>query len=369
MNLKLKDKSEKIKKYFENNAGRLSILFFLGGFIIDNLTLTRIDSWIDNLILLSWLFLALTFILINNIGDYKGFRNKTLYRIYSFAPLIIQLSFGALFSGYVIFYSRASSFYDSWPFLVLLYFLFIGNEKFRKQYEKFYIQISILYFAILSFLIFYIPIIFKKMNDYIFILTGFISLFIIYFVIKYFFKIIPNLKKFRKKIIRNIVLILTIMNIFYFNHLLPPVPLSVKKVEVLHYADRNEDGLYELAREKRSWYDFSEWFNNIIHWKKGERIYVYAAVFAPTDFQTKIKYAWYWYDDAKKDWVFKGSYKQKIVGGRSNGFRSGAYMQKVVKEGDWKLELLSNEGTVIDSLKFRVVEVDNNIPLEVEVLE
>ncbi|HIP34222.1 MAG TPA: hypothetical protein EYG89_05840 [Bacteroidia bacterium] len=94
------------------------------------------------------------------------------------------------------------------------------------------------------------------MNDYIFIFTGFISLFIIYFIIKYFFKIIPNLKKFKKKIIRNVIFILTIMNIFYFNHLLPPVPLSVKKVEVLHYADRNEDGLYELAREKREWYDF-----------------------------------------------------------------------------------------------------------------
>lgn len=44
--MKLNPKSNfiKIKKYFENNAGRLSILFFLGGFIIDNLTLTRIDS-------------------------------------------------------------------------------------------------------------------------------------------------------------------------------------------------------------------------------------------------------------------------------------------------------------------------------------
>ncbi len=369
MSFDFKLKYNNIKKYFLKNAGRMSILFFLFGFIIDNLTLTRIDSWVDNLILLSWLISSFIFILINNIGDYRGFNNNILYKIYNFAPFLIQLSFGALFSGYVIFYSRASSFSDSWPFLVILYFLFIGNEKFRSHYEKFHIQITILYFAIFSFLIFYIPILFGKMNNYIFILTSLISLLFILFIIKLFFKLIPNLKKFRFKIFKNIIIILVSINIFYFNQLLPPVPLSVKKVEVLHYADRNEDGKYELAREGREWYDISDWFYNKIHWKKGERIYVYAAIFAPTGFKTKIKYAWYWYDDKKKEWIFKGSYEQKIIGGRGNGFRSGAYMQKAVKEGDWKLKLMSNEGAVIDTLKFEVVEVKNNIPLEIEILK
>jgi hypothetical protein len=66
----------RIKKYFEKNTARFSVLFFLGGFIFDNLTLQRIDSLTANLVLLSYLFVALLFILINNIGDYKGFRNN-----------------------------------------------------------------------------------------------------------------------------------------------------------------------------------------------------------------------------------------------------------------------------------------------------
>jgi hypothetical protein len=51
MNFISKNKFIKIKRYLEDNAGKLSILFFLGGFIFDNITLTRIDSWVDNLIL------------------------------------------------------------------------------------------------------------------------------------------------------------------------------------------------------------------------------------------------------------------------------------------------------------------------------
>jgi hypothetical protein len=104
---------QKIKEYFELKAGRISILFFLGGFIFDNFALKRIDSLTANIVLLTYLFIALFFIFLNNMGDYRGIKNNILFKIYTFAPYIIQFSFGALFSGYVIFYTRSSSFFDS----------------------------------------------------------------------------------------------------------------------------------------------------------------------------------------------------------------------------------------------------------------
>jgi hypothetical protein len=44
-------------------------------------------------------------------------------------------------------------------------------------------------------------------------------------------------------------------------------------------------------------------------------------------------------------------------------------MQKAVRPGDWKLNLLSNEDAVIDSLRFRVEEIDHDISYEREILK
>ncbi len=354
---------KKIKKYFEKNAGRISILFFLGGFLFDNLTLQRIDSLTANLVLLSYLFLALFFIFLNNIGDYRGIRNTFLYKIYTFAPAIIQFSFGALFSGYVIFYTRSSSFFDSWPFLLLLYFLFIANEKLRSQYEKFNVQMTIFYFAILSFSIFYIPILFKKMNYLIFILSWIFSLILIFLILKYFYQKIPNLLKFKIKIIFSIFSIILIFNFLYFAKLLPPVPLSVKEIGVYHLVERDADFFYLAADEKRKWFLPENWFKNIFHWKKGEDIYVYASIFAPTGFETDVWFIWYWFNPKTEKWKKMSSYKQHLIGGRDNGYRTKSKIRQKARPGKWKVYLISNTGAVIDRINFEVREIDFEIPL------
>jgi hypothetical protein len=95
------------------HSGKLSLIFFVAGFVLDNITLTRIDSLTVSLILLFYIFTSLSFIFLSNYGDYKGVKNQFLFKIYTFAPFIIQFTFGALFSGYVIFFTRSASFFDS----------------------------------------------------------------------------------------------------------------------------------------------------------------------------------------------------------------------------------------------------------------
>jgi len=358
-----KKKLHKLTTFLDRNAGKISILAFIGGFIIDNLTLDRIDSS-NNLILLFWLFVAISFIFINNWGDYREIRNSFFFRIYTFAPYIIQFAFGALFSGFVIYYSRSGSFLDSWPFLILIYFIFIANEKSRALYEKFYVQISILYFIFISFLIFYLPVIFGKNNYFIFGSAILLSLFLIKYFYKFFLILFPPLKKMWIKILTGLIIVTSFYIGFYIFNLLPPVPLSAKNIDVLNYVEKVGPGEYEGLKEKQEWYQ--SFWDKKIHIHKGDKIYVFSSIFAPTNFKSNIFYKWYWFNPKTKKWELMSQYKQKILGGRDNGFRSWSYIHKSVKEGKWRVYLLTEDGKTLDRIDFEIKILPKNQSLNLE---
>src|SRR3989344_2295114 len=165
-----------IKEFISRHERIIGPLFFITGFIVDNLTLTRIDRVFDNIVLLSYLVLALVAILVINKFQSGGLATTSL--------LIMQYAFGGLFSGYLIFYTRASTFVASWVFIFILVILFIANERLRESYSWARFQIGIYYVALFSYLVFSIPVFIGRMDEYIFILSGVISLVVIRYVIK-----------------------------------------------------------------------------------------------------------------------------------------------------------------------------------------
>jgi hypothetical protein len=49
----------------------------------------------------------------------------------------------------------------------------------------------------------------------------------------------------------NIFIVFSIFNIAYFFQVIPPVPLSIKKIEVAHMVEKNNQGNYLVTREFR----------------------------------------------------------------------------------------------------------------------
>src|SRR3989338_4457057 len=160
---KLKDFIHKHEKYFSPGA-------MLLGFIIDSLTLTRADVWLDNLILLSYLLLAGISILLLNA--YAAGRLQKLGRLIVLLPLAMQFAFGGLFSGFVVLYSRSASLMASWPFIGIIAALMIGNEYFRNRYRRLVFQIGIYFLAIFSYFIFAVPVLLNSIGPLIFIVSG-----------------------------------------------------------------------------------------------------------------------------------------------------------------------------------------------------
>ena len=85
---------------------------------------------------------------------------------------MIQFAFGGLFSGFLSLYSRSASFALSWIFVLVLAFLLLGNERFRKLYVRLSFQIPLYFTVLLSFFAFFLPVVFRSIGPWMFVASG-----------------------------------------------------------------------------------------------------------------------------------------------------------------------------------------------------
>ena len=352
----MKTKFKNLKTWMVKNDKYLSIVFFTGGFILDNFTLTRIDLLFDNLVLFTYLILAtLSIIFINLIQSGKLKKLETRFpNIVNFLSLITQFTFGGLFSGYVIFYTKSASWASSWIFLLIIYGFFIGNEKFRKYYKKVDFQINILFIALFSFLIFFLPVVFKKVETHIFVLAGLISLTFIFFFLKFLFRFVFANKatQFRRNnISKHIIGIYIVFNCMYFLNIIPPVPLSLTEIGLYQNITRSGSGQYLFSKYDFPWYQFGNYFIKV---PKGS-VYIYSSIFAPTDLNTNILNIWQKYDEELGKWIVYNKIGYTIKGGREKGYRGYSFITNATK-GKWRVDVTNERGQILGRIKFEVIE-------------
>lgn len=326
---------------------------FFVGFIFDNFTLTRIDLLLDNIILFTYLILAGIGITVVNLYNSNRLRSRFIEPVARMSPLMVQFAFGGLFSGYIIFYTRSASLATSWLFILMLVLLVVGNEYFQKRYQHFSFQVSIFFIALFSFTIFYIPILLGTMGAFVFILSGFISIALILFFIYLLSLAMPErVRKSKKVLILSIGGIYLALNILYFTNIIPPIPLSLKSLDVYHFVDRTPLGNYSVLYERKEWY---ERFQKDYHFYSmaGEPVYIYSSVFAPTDLNTNILHRWQYFDLAKNEWTTTDLLKFSISGGRDGGYR-GYSSKENITPGRWRTEVITERGQLLGRITFTV---------------
>ena len=347
----------KYEKYL--SPGALAV-----GFILDWFTLNRIDQRLDNLILLTYLFLIGTCIILlsrYNPGALPDLRGQRTAR---WLLIIMQFAFGGIFSGYVVFYSRSSSLITSWPFMLTLVTLLVGNEFFRKRYLNLTFQMSLYYVAIFSFLIFSIPVLLHRMGAWIFILSGVISLAIMRGLGFVLSKVSPEmLARNKRALITSVSAIFIVFNILYFTNIIPPIPLSLKDSGIYHNVVR-ANGEYELTGEDKPWYKFVEKPQKI-HIAAGSGVYSYSSVFAPTDLNTKILHEWAIYNETTGQWNVTDRIPFTISGGRDGGYR-GYTRKSSLSEGLWRVDVITERGALLGRETFRLIRPVNNLDIKLE---
>jgi hypothetical protein len=334
-------------KLYEKYERYLSPIALLTGFIWDNLTLRRVDLWLDNLVLLGYLLISGSAIAVLNTRQSGWIRQA--------APFLLQFAFGGLFSAFVIFYSRSASLVTSWPFLAILAVLLIGNEVFRKHYGRFVFHTAIFFVAIFSYSILIVPTILGTMGSSIFLLGGLVSVSLMGLVIVGLSMASPLAVREQKgTILLTILGIYAFFHLLYFTNVIPPIPLSLKDGGIYHSISKTEKG-YEVSFEPSSRFLFFREYSNVFHLRPGEAVYAYSSIFAPTRLNTKIFHRWSYFDEKKEGWVTTDRLGFAITGGRDGGNRGYTFKTSILP-ARWRVEAVTERDQLLGRMNFEAVE-------------
>ena len=125
-----------IKEFIRKHERLISAGALATGFLWDTITLTRIDYIFEVIVLGTHSSLIILWILLINIIDGGKLKFQPFTFLRPIMPILMQVSFGALFSGLAVFYIKSASFSTTLLFVLILIALLIGNEFFRIVYIK-----------------------------------------------------------------------------------------------------------------------------------------------------------------------------------------------------------------------------------------
>lgn len=353
--------TEELLRFYERYLSPVSLV---AGFVSDNLILLRrVDLWTTNALFTFYLAVAAFGIVFLNLAETGRITSRFLQKVTPFVPIVMQFSFGGLFSGYLSLYSRSATFAVSWIFVVGIAALLIGNERFTRLYVRFAFQVGVYFFVLFSFLTFALPVLLKQIGPVMFLVSGAVSLFIIVLFLLLLRKLVPEVVKRQLRVVSAAIAgIYLVFNGLYFSNAIPPLPLSMKEGGVYHLVTRPASGGYSLTGEVAPWYEQYLNFNTTYHRTTGEPVFVWTSVFAPAGLSTTILHEWQRYDATTRTWQTVAAVPFVITGGRDAGY--GGYSEiSNPQQGGWRVNVITQYGQMIGQVYFTVENVETPVAL------
>lgn len=344
----------RLASFWERNERRLSLLAFVGGFLWDNLMLTEIDRLRDQILIFAYLVIAFTCIVLLNAHRARLKKDRSPFPAVGFIEFAMQFALGGLFSIFIVFFSRSGAVLASLPFLLVLGAFFVGNELFKKHYERLTFQMSVFFAILFSYSVLVLPVILGDIGDGIFILSGCLALVLFWLSLRILRLVAREEVEESKRVLLPIVGILLItFNVLYFNNMIPPIPLSLKDIGVYHSLARGKSGEYVLGFEKAPWYEFGEKTASVFHKTGDGPVYVFSSIYAPTRLDTPVVHRWLRFNEDTKEWTTVNTVSFIISGGRADGFR-GYSSKETITTGKWRVNVETPRGQIIGRFDFTV---------------
>ncbi len=353
--------TERVQAFRKRHARAEMALFFLGGFVFDVVTLDRIDNWKTLLQQGGYLLVLGGLLLFEQRYRLTGEQPpKGLRWLLRFSEDALHFLLGSLLSSYALFFFKSASGISAAIFLLVIFGLLVANElpRFRRMGPV--VRFGLYSLSLTAYFAYLLPVLFGTINAALFVLAAMLSAppFLL------FFKLAKKWSGEKEVALKQVAApaggVQAVLLALYLAGAIPPVPLSVEYLGVFHEVRRGEDGKYELLHERPAW-RFWQRGDQVFRARPGDKVYVFASVFAPMSFHGRSIYFHWFYDDPQRGWreVSKWEYP-KLTGGRAEGYRVFASLSKPLP-GDWSVEIRTSDGREVGRVGF-TVEPDASSP-------
>ncbi len=354
----------------------ISAAAMIGGFAFDNFTYGRVDHPVTQTLLIVYIGVAAVSIaLLHWLEAHVEWQSTIVRKLRGYLPALTQFVLGSLWSAFLVFYARSGTVVASWPFLVVLAAIFIGNEIFSKYYARLIFTVTLLFFALISYAVFMVPVFTHTIGQLTFMLSGGAAV----LLFAAFLWLLGKLGRARYGEVRwqiggCALGVYVALNGLYFLNVLPPLPLALqtsgvyqaickvppRKAGVTHCIGtisgpnlaRSGKLYFAALEEPQSW---QNWFGQArtVHIEKGRPVIVFGATFAPVNLNTSAAYIWQHYDEVRKEWHTVQQLELPLRGGRDKGYR-GYTFKTDPQQGLWRVNFVTVDGRLIGRVRFRV---------------
>jgi len=389
--------------YLETHELRLTIAFFLGGFVFDVFTLGDIDDPIVILQQMVYLLVVGGIIYIEFVREAVAgaFRFPPfLEKAWAYRSLAMHFLLGSLFSIYSLFFLKSASIFSSAIFILLLLGVMVANEMKSVQKSGLDIKIALFVVCLFCFYSLVVPVILGFVGWGPFLLSFGLTVASISLIYKGLHKRLTSKELHRRLTIPGLSTAALFL-LMYVMGWIPPVPLSAVKMGVYHRIEKARNAV--AVMEERPWWNFWEpdsYFmksvgpldaalvppeNSHLHlpvddkyvlyherpwWRfwqagdqefvawPGDKIHFFVSIFSPGGFADDVFVRWQFHDP-KAGWKGSDRIPVKITGGRKEGFRGFTTKANFdYGDGAWRISVETNDGREIGRMYFDVVKAE-----------
>jgi hypothetical protein len=330
----------------------LSAISMAGGYIFDSFAFGRVDHISTHIVFIAYLAVAGGAIAVSHRLESRPVERQPSPRVRTILSAATQFALGCLLSGFCVFYLRSASLWSSWPYLLLLAGIFIGNEFFKAYTTRFTLTLLLYFFALFSYAILMVPVLIAMLGTIPFLISGAAALAVFWLYVDILSRLgRERFREVRIRILAGTLAIFAVMNLCYFAKILPPLPLALADAGVYHSV-KKVGSVYQVMEETQPWTTLLG-VPPVQHLSPGEKLYLYSSVFAPARVSTGIVHRWEWYDPVARRWQQQSRVEFSINGGRDGGYRVYS-VKSSPKSGDWRVNIATGDGRQLGRIRFAV---------------